>query len=168
MKTKQILLSAVIILCGALAFGQGKNAPYKIERIKAFLYYNTNKSMDTPQVAGTLSENLIDNDSMMLWNTIIGEGSAQGMSNQTFVVVEISGNPKDYVSRDIRLTALLGKKVALRQSQSFAILDQNNRYYAAFMVYDTGCGKLTLTAEILNKQLVESKLKKTIAFNCGE
>lgn len=168
MKIKHIILSVFIILFGAFTYGQGKNVPYKIEHIKAFLYYNTNKSMGTPQVAGTLSENLIDNDSMMLWNTIIGEGSAQGISNQTFVVVEISGNPKDYVSRDIRLTALMGKKVALRQTQSFAILDQNNRYYAAFMVYDTGCSDLTLTAEILNKQVVESKLKKTIAFNCGE
>jgi hypothetical protein len=168
MKAKQIILSVFIILLGASTFGQGKNVPYTIKSIKASLYYNSNKSMGTPNVAGTLSENLIDNDSMALWNTIIGEGSALGISNQTFVVVEISGNPKDYVAREIRLTALQGKKVVLKQSQSFAILDQNNRYYAAFLIYDTGCSPLTLTAEIMNKQVVESKLTKSVAFNCGE
>jgi len=168
MKMKHIILSAFIILFCSFTYGQGKNVPYKIENIKARLYYNANKSLDPSNVAGTLSGNLIDNDSMALWNTIIGEGSAQGISNQTFVVVEIFGNPKDYVSRDIRLTVMNGKKVVLKQTQTFAILDQNDRYFAAFLIYDTGCGDLTLTAEILNKQVVESKLKKTIAFKCGE
>jgi hypothetical protein len=115
-----------------------------------------------------MSENLIDNESFILWNTVIGEGNAAEPSTQTLVIVEISGNPKEYTQRDVRLTVMNGSEVFFKQSVDFVILDENSKYYAAFLLYNTGCSELKLTAEILNKTLVESKLIKTIPFHCGE
>ena len=151
-----------------MAFSQSQTVPYKISEITAFLYYNGNKNLKDENIAGTMSENIIDNETLALWNTIIGAGDAKGISNQTFVVVKIIGNPKEYISRNVRLTVMKDKKVFFKQTQEFAILDQNSKYYAAFLLYDTGCGEITLIAEISNNKIVESKLAKTIPFRCGE
>jgi hypothetical protein len=152
-------LLPILIFTNSLLSAQSKSAPYYISKINAYLVYNQ---------SGKMSENLIDNESFILWNTVIGEGNAAEPSTQTLVIVEISGNPKEYTQRDVRLTVMNGSEVFFKQSVDFVILDENSKYYAAFLLYNTGCSELKLTAEILNKTLVESKLIKTIPFHCGE
>lgn len=154
------------------AFGQSK--PYTIKALKAYLYYNGENPQD-PKVRGSLSENLIDNGEFALWNTIIGEGSAKAESNQTLVVVELSGNPKGYVGRTLRLTVTTNGKQVFRQAQDFAILDEAKNYSVAFLMYNTGCQPLKLTAEIVavktikkKSSTVEASLTKTLPFACGE
>jgi hypothetical protein len=168
MKFKKLTLLTIFFLIGTLLFCQTKTGPYKINNIKAFLYYNENKSFDSKNVAGTMSENIIDNDSFSLWNVIIGEGSAEGMSEQTFVVVEIKGNPSEYIPRDITLTAMKAKKIFFKQTQSFAIFNHNGKCLVAFLLYNTGGEEITLNAEIINGLVVESKLTKLIPFAGGE
>jgi hypothetical protein len=159
MRIKFFALLPILIFTNSLLSAQSKLAPYYISKINAYLVYNQ---------SGKMSENLIDNESFFLWNTVIGEGSAAEPSAQTLVIVEISGNPKEYTQRDIKLTVMNGNEVFFKQSFDFVILDENSKYYAAFLLYNTGCSELKLTAEILNKTLVESKLIKTIPFQCGE
>ncbi len=159
MRIKFFALLPILIFTNSLLSAQSKIAPYHISKINAYLVYNQ---------SGKMSENLIDNESFFLWNTVIGEGSAKEPSTQTLVIVEISGNPKEYTQRDIRLTVMNGNEVFFKQSLDFVILDENSKNYAAFLLYNTGCSELKLTAEILNKTLVESKLIKTIPFQCGE
>lgn len=142
-------------------------SPYKIESIKAFLYYNQNKATKDTSVAGTYSPNIIDNDSISLWNVIIGEGDAMGCSDQTMIVVEISGNPKDYTRRQLRFKAVSEGKVLLSKKMEFAILDSNSKYYATYLLYDTGCNKIKVSAEIFGK-IIESKMEKMINYECGE
>ena len=171
---KQKLATALLFLfCASAALGQNK--PYKIKAIKAFLYYNGENLQDS-KIRGSLSENLIDNGKFALWNTIIGEGDAKAESNQTFVVVEITGNPKEYVGRKVVLTVTTSGKQLFKQVQDFAIGDEASNYSAAFLLYNTGCQPLKLTAEIVNEKtvqkkkvsVVESTLTKTIPFACGE
>jgi hypothetical protein len=155
---------------------QAQNVPYKIDSLKAFLYYNSNKSLAGENVKGTFSENLIDNKGMALWNTVIGEGDAKGNSNQTFVVVQIKGNPGKYTARTIRLTTYQNNKQVFQQSQTFAILDDASGYCGSFLLYNTGCNEIKLKAEIINTpvvsgkkvQRVESSMQKIIHFSCGE
>jgi hypothetical protein len=149
--------------------------PYQIKAIKAHLFYNGESRQDS-SVRGTLSEDLVDNGAFALWNTIIGEGSAKAESNQTLVVVEITGNPKEFLSRNVVLTVRTNGKQIFRQAQAFSILDDRRNYSAAFLLYDTGCQPLTLKAEIVNEKIlakkkvstVESSLTKTVPFACGE
>jgi len=171
--THKIRLLFLLVMASFSAFGQAK--PYKIISIKAYLYYNA-ESLQDPGVRGTLSENLIDNGEFALWNTIIGEGSAKAASSQTFVVVELKGNPKEYVHRKVVLTATARGRQVFRQSQYFSILNDGKAYSAAFLLYDTGCEELKLKAEIIDEKtkggkkqfIAESSLAKTIPFACGE
>ncbi len=141
--------------------------PYRITRIQAFLYYNQDNSLKRQHVAGTYSPNLIDNPEFSLWNTIIGAGDAAGNSDQTLVVVEIQGSPKDYVRRQLHFKALAGGKIILDRKIFFAILDNTDKYFAAFMLYGTGCQEIKLVATISGK-MEESRLEKSIVFECGE
>ena len=168
-------LFAVLLFQLFFSAAYAQKKPYHISAIKAYLYYNTEGRQDV-KIRGTLSENLIDNKDFALWNTIIGEGSAKAASNQTFVVIELAGNPVEYVERRVVLTVTADGKQIFKQAQSFAILNEAKMYSAAFLLYDTGCVPLKLKAEVVEektinkkKQLfVEGSLVKTIPFACGE
>lgn len=156
-------------------FSSAQVQPYRIKAIKAYLYYNGENLQDS-SVRGSLSENLVDNKDFAFWNTIIGEGSAKAESNQTLVVVEITGHPKSFLPRTVVLTVSSEGKQLFRQAQDFSIYDGRKAYSAAFLLYDTGCQPLRLKAEIVDEKTtgkkktrtVESTLTKTVPFACGE
>ena len=102
------------------SFGQ---SPYQIKNIKAFLYYNESKTLDKENSAGTLSENIVDNKEFHFWNTIIGEGSAKGISNQTLVVVEVNGTPKGFFERKLRLTVKSNDKIVYQKRNGLSVND---------------------------------------------
>lgn len=156
-----------LIVCVFVNLSLGQSAPYNIESIKAFLYYNQNSSQNSKKVVGTFSQNLIDNETFAFWNPIIAEGDAEGCSNQIMVVVEISGNPKEYVQREIQLKATVGNKTKFERKNTFAIIDKAGRYCIAYMLYDVLCEPLKITATIIGKG-IESKIEKIIPFECGE
>ena len=172
MKRKSFSL-LLLVLLSLSGFSQAK--PYKVKAIKAFLFYNGENREDA-SVRGSLSENLIDNNDFALWNTIIGEGSAKAESNQTLVVVELTGNAKGLVSRKVVLTVTVNGKPIFRQAQNFEIYGQSKNYSAAFLLYNTGCDALKLKADVVSERQVnkktvstiESTLSKTIPFACGE
>jgi hypothetical protein len=176
--SRLLLKKCFFILLASLSVCRlgAQRPPYEIDSIKAFLYYNSNKSVSDTNVIGAFSENLIDNKEITLWNTPIGSGDAAGNSNQTFVVVQIKGNPEKYTERTVRLTAYQNNRQVFQQSQRFDILDDMVGYAAAFLLYNTGCDKIKLKAEILNISIVsgkkrsktESSMIKSIPFACGE
>ena len=162
-----LLLVAIFFIFNKNYSQTNLNSPYKIESIKAFLFYNQDKSTNYKNVAGTFSPNIIDNDSLALWNVIIGEGDALGCSDQTLVVVEISGNPKEFVQRQLSFNAIAEGKVLLDKKIKFAIIDHTGRYYAIYILYETGCHKIKLTAKIIGVK-VESQMEKFINYQCGD
>jgi hypothetical protein len=142
--------------------------PAQLKSIKAMLYYN-----DT----GKFSDNLIDNADFVLWNAIIGEGSAAGPSTSMFVVVEVMGDAKPNICQTDSLTVTIqqtGKPASRRQVsrlsfygteagvQGSYVAKQN--HFEAFWVYETGCLPVTITAQV-NQQ---KSVTKTIDFQCGE
>ncbi len=71
--------------------------PYKISAIKALLFYDGK---------GTFSRDVLAKPEFTFWNTIIGEGDAEGPSNSTLVLVEVTGKPdSDEPLRKIEFTA---------------------------------------------------------------
>jgi hypothetical protein len=166
---KRLIFSLILIALAAITNYAQQNkstVPYAIDSIKAYLYYETQGSFS----------NEITND-FALWNTIIGEGSAGFPSNSTFVKVKISRkfNQGDFY-RKIRLTATIEQKTVLKQSIDFTLYGNDYTYYAGFWIYNTGCGQLKLTAEIIEEktvqgkatQKVEAKRDRIIPFECGE
>jgi hypothetical protein len=160
---KKILLALFLVI--PIATNIAQTVPYKIENIKAFLYYNQGKGEDNS--GGTFSENIIDNEQFFLFNTIIGEGSAKGQSNQTMVVVEISGKPEKFLTRKLHFKASMGKTVLIDKKEDFTSYN-DGKYYVAFMLHNVNIGTLKLSAEILNGKKVESKLVKKLEYQGGE
>ena len=163
-----LILLITILSFSSICYGQKnyKSSPYTIESINAYLYYETK---------GEFSK--IPTDSMELFNTIIGEGSAEAPSNSTLVVVRIKRNfLEDTEYRKIRLTATVNKRTVLQQTMDCNLYDENFYLYAAFLIYDTGCESIYLLAELLNEKEVQGKKKisvegskrKEINFYCGE
>ena len=136
--------------------------PYAITDIKAYLYLNHKDA---------LSRDISNERKGSLWNTIIGAGLAGSPSRATLVVVEISGRPDDYASRrEVEVTVReSGKKTVTKLKQNFPIggLNEKGKYFAPFLVYDTGCLPLDISARLLGQPAPSSKLKR-INFECGE
>jgi hypothetical protein len=162
-----ILALSQIIFIGKL-FAQ--KPIYSIKNIQAHLFYNLDNDSDTSKYAGTLSENIIDKKDFALWNTIIGEGSAQAPSDQLFVIIEILGKGSTNDERTLRVTCKSNEKVAIKQETKFSIFTINNKYCYAMILNDVGCAEVEIVAEIINSKTtkVESSLSKIIDFECGE
>lgn len=143
------------------------NAQTKIIGIKAKLFYNENKAVDN-SVVGRFSENIIDNNEFTLWNTIIGEGSSEGYSNQTLVIVELSSNSISNKKQEIRLTASTGKNIVFQQVKSIFSVNDPTLYNVIFVLDETGCDDLTIKADILSNNKIVSTFNKKILFECGE
>lgn len=142
--------------------------PYRIAALKAFLFYNQAGPSEGRNLRDAFSDNIIDNPEYAnLWNTIIGEGSAKGHSEQTLVMVEVSGNSRDGQERQLRLVATTEGKEVFNQAMKMAILDRHNHFQGAFLLYGTGCQPLMLRATVEGKS-IEAKLEKQIKFQCGE
>ena len=156
------LLTLTLCILSLHAFSQAK-----VTAIRAKLFYNENKEFATKDVSGSFSPNIIDNGEFALWNTIIGEGSAEGASNQTIVIVEISAKGMSNKSQIIKLTTTIDKKTQSQQ-QTFSCIDCTKPYKVLFILNNTGCDPIKLKAELLNNNKVVSTLTKNIDFQCGE
>ncbi|MEO6391317.1 MAG: hypothetical protein ABIP75_05650 [Pyrinomonadaceae bacterium] len=158
----QLLLVAGILLTSVApvpAAAQEITGPFRITGIQAKLYYDG---------AATFSRDVLAAPEFSFWNTIIGEGDAEGPSNSTLVLVEVSGTDATMATptRRIELIAVAGRRVLLRRAVDIGLFAKG-KYYAAFWLYDTGCQPVKLTARILG-QPRRSILVKNIPFKCGE
>jgi hypothetical protein len=135
--------------------------PYKITAIKAMLFY---------EQKGTFSRDILAKPEMSLWNTVIGEGEAGSPSSSTMVVVEVTGKggaDAPTPARKVELTATASGKVLLKRAVDISLLEDTGKFYAPFWLYDTGCGRIKLSARIVG-QTQPSAMTKTIPFECGE
>lgn len=161
---KFITLCLLIVALDVNASAQKRGSaspPYKITAIQAKLYYHDK---------GTFSRDVLVKPDFAFWNVIIGAGDAEGYSDSTLVLVEVSGksveDPTEPV-RKVELTAVAKGRVLLRRALAVGLFSDDLKFYAAFWLYDTGCEPVKLTARILG-QSQPSSLTKTIPFECGE
>jgi hypothetical protein len=164
MKALNKILTLLILFSTMLMVAQTK-----ISSIQAKLFYNEKKTdLESEDTSGTFSDNIVNNSEIVLWNTIIGEGSANGFSNQTIVIVVVTSNGQSNKNQIIRFTATSGKKILLQQQQTFSCIGNQAKYKLLFLLNDTGCKKISLKAEILKNGKSISTMIKSIDFECGE
>jgi len=159
MKSKCFVSAALIVLLCAALFGQTRVAP-KITAIRAQLFYDA---------TGTLSEDILSQRDLALWNTIIGEGSAGAPSTSTFVTVEVSGRHLPVGGTKIEITAT-GNKNRLIQKKVIAvdIYDERTKFFAPFWLHDTGCEPIKISARLIGAGAPPTVVTKRIPFACGE
>lgn len=156
-------ISLLVLFAKLEAAGQRTPSPppYKITAIKALLFY---------EGTATFSRDVLAKPDFTFWNTIIGEGDAEGPSSSTLVMVEVSGKPSPndpLLSRKVEFTAVAARKVLLKRTTVIGLFGDGGKFYAGFWLYDTGCEPIKVSARIIG-QAQPSSVSKTISFACGE
>ena len=160
-----LLLLVTIFYIGNLN-AQTKSS--EITGLSAKLFYNQNKETSSMNVSGTFSDNVIDNENYVLWNAIIGGGSAEGYSHQTIVIVTVKSIGLSNVEQKIKLTAKADGKNILSETKDFSCIGDKAEHKILFLLNDTGCDELALKVELINGGKTVSAMSRDIKFQCGE
>ena len=163
--TKLIIVSIFLLITFSLS---AQTKPSEITGISAKLFYNENSEMKEKNVAGTFSDNIIDNSSFALWNVIIGAGSADGYTNQMIVIVTVHSVDMPSAEQTLKLTVESNEKTLSTVSKKFYCVQSKTDYKILFLLDDTGCDELKLTADLIVKGKKVSKMERDIEFHCGE
>jgi hypothetical protein len=107
------------------------------------------------------------------WNTVAGPNAA----NATLVIVEVSGarggtytgyfGPATKFS--VRLVAQEPRRQTpvLDRTQAIPVLNEQGKGYVPFLIYQSGCAPVRLTATVVGRQ-TSQPLERTLPFACGE
>ncbi|MDH5180169.1 MAG: hypothetical protein OEZ39_16040 [Gammaproteobacteria bacterium] len=139
-----------------------------ITDIQAKLFYSS---------SGTFSEDVLKGTDFILWNVVIGEGSAKGSSRETLVIIEVSSTP-DAVhpgrSLEFRATYQVGevspdgkprmRNVRVEGRRKFDTFGKSGKKYFGFWLAETGCVPVQIQAKINGGKMTKVK----IPFACGE
>lgn len=147
-------------------FAQAKpKTNQKIADVQAFLMYEED---------GKLSQNILDGE-FALWNTVIGEGDAEGHSSSTLVQVVISTDGKSTKTNPVLQFSAVsedGKRVNYKKNiEYFFPTEGVSKTFVPFLLHDTGCQKITMTIKLVEKSkptVIYQTMKKEIPFACGE
>ena len=134
---------------------------FKVARIGAHLYYES---------TGKMSRDVLSKPDFILWNTVIGEGSAEAPSNTTLVVVEISC-PKEQINvpekRKLAVKVTQGKKTLESKTLEFPFVEATGKIHMPMFVYGYNGEPMKVTATITGQKQA-STLTRTIDFRGGE
>jgi hypothetical protein len=173
MKTAHILQTTILasliallaVNCQAQATGASKRPQeLRLTTMRAMLFYET---------SGTFSPDVFTSE-VNLWNTVIEGASREGASESMLVVVEVKadGDGRVPIGRRVQLTARYriadknGFGTPAFFSKTMRInIGSEEKFFAGFWLYETGCHPVTLTARIVGQK---QTIRKTIDLGCGE
>jgi hypothetical protein len=147
-----------------------QNGKSTISGIEARLFYNQSPNARGADVAGTFSDNIIDNPNATsaLYNVIIGEGFACGYTGQTAVTVIVKSTDMSNMAQSLRLLVTNSGKIISEQTVNFSCIGSPAESKILFVLNDTGCVELNLKVDLICSGKTVSTLKKIIPFSCGE
>jgi|SRR5688572_2588843 hypothetical protein len=153
--------AAVALLApAAAAHAETKQPAYGVAAIRAHMVVEESGKIDPRDMTQHL----------MLWNTIIGEGDAEGPSSTTLIQVELAGPTfANLASGSLEVVVTAGGKKLLKQKLAIGtFFSEGTKLVVPFLVYDTGCDELAITATFTTPE--KKKVKKTagVPFACGE
>ena len=123
---------------------------------------------------GRLSDDVLDQKNAGQWNSIAGPNA----SNATLVLVEVSGAPggtytgffgpkTKYMVRLVARETGRRPKTLLDVTRPIPVLDDRGRALVPFLVYQSGCSPVRLTASIAGA-IPGKPLDRSLEFACGE
>ena len=132
---------------------------YVIAGLEAKLFYSN---------SGRFSANIIGNPKIVLHNAPIGEGTIEGPSENTLLLVRIQGPPKGFLEDlRLRITATAGPDTLADREIKVGSMNTAGNYYAPCWLEDTGCDEVTVVAKLIHG--TESQRKTIIIpFECSE
>jgi len=120
------------------------------------------------QRSGTLSENIMDNPKVTLWNTVIGEGWANEPSTHVLLKIGIK-NTSNTVLQKVKIETRVTEGTNLKFHKSFVnkLVQPGETQFTPVLLSNVGCRPLQIKIKsLVNNQFV--RLSKTIPFRCGE
>jgi hypothetical protein len=154
------LITLLALLAPAVAHAEDKKPAYGVAAIRAHMVVEETGTIDPRDITQHL----------MLWNTIIGEGDAKGPSSTTLIQVELAGPTfANLASGSLEVVVTTGGKKLFKQKLAIGtFFSEGTKLVVPFLVYDTGCDELAITATFTTPE--KKKLKKTVGvpFACGE
>ena len=157
-------IQQIIFLCCFLflfsSVSINAQTPPKIAAIRAQLYYDT---------TGKFSQDILSAKDFALWNTVIGEGSAEAPSTSTFVTIEITGKNVPIGSLKVEIIATGNKnRLIQRKLIDVELFDERTKFFAPFWLHDTGCQPIRIVTRLIGKGAPAGVVTKAIPFACGE
>ena len=160
---KALPLAAVTawLVSGDMANLARPDSDFRVTDVKARLYYQGDGTFSSFDAVADGPEA----PASALWNTVIGEGSAAKPSSATLVLVRVSGprgsarNATLHVVANGPSTRLADRLISLKPFSDLPAA------WIPILLYDTGCERIEVTANI---QGAQSAITKVIPFKCGE
>jgi len=104
----------------------------------------------------------------VLHNTPIGEGTIEGQSESTLLLVRIQGPPKvGLEGLQLRMTATTREDTLADREIDVGSMNTAGNFYAACWIDDTGCQPVTLDVRLIHGRESQHKLA-VIPFECSE
>jgi len=153
------LFAALVILTLVHGLAVAQSRGFAIAGLEAKLFYSN---------SGRFSANILDNPKIVLHNTPIGEGTVEGPSDKTLLLVRIQGPPKGFLKGlRLRITATSGPDTLVDREIDVASMNTAGNYYAPCWLEDTGCDAVTVVVQLIYGN---EKQRKTaiIPFECSE
>jgi hypothetical protein len=145
---------SLIVLCS-----EAKAQGFAIAGIEAKLFYSN---------SGRLSANIIGNPKIVLHNVVIGEGSVDGPSECTLLVVRVQGPAKSSLEGlHLRITATAQEDTLADREIDVGGMNSAGNYYAACWLDDTGCTPVDVEVQLaVGKE--SRRAKAHIPFECSD
>ena len=155
------VLTFSTLFAGPLLASAGAAPQVVISDIQVKLFYDN---------SGRFSANLAQKKDLALWNVVIGEGvGVDGPSNNTLLLVTVTGTPKGYFEKlRLHVLAKTEKATLVEREDGVGIFNSAGNWYAPFLLYGTGCEPVTVTAQLVAGETRSAPVTFTIPFECGE
>jgi hypothetical protein len=133
----------------------------RITALRAYLYYH---------VKGDFSQQDLLSGHMALWNVIGGAGDADAPSSAILALVTVQHSMRlDRNVPSVKLSVRYGNRTTSNQTVSLApFANVKGEMHIPFLIYNTGCERLQVTATLLIGSRNLHSLTRTADFKCGE
>ena len=157
MRLNFIGLAAAAIMFAAPACLAEESTPVAVTGIRVMLFY---------EYSGRFSPDIAPPADVSLWNTVIGEGSAEEPASDYVVIVDLAGPQGAYIEKPVLTIAVKSKgdgKVLAQREASGLLFNVEGKASRVLFVTEATCIPAAITA-------IAGKSRKTIdmEFNCGE
>src|SRR5436190_15216081 len=143
-----VAVGLVSLLAASWAWGQGPK--FAIAGIEAKLFYSN---------SGRFSANILGNPKIVLHNTPAGEGTIEGPSESTLLLVRIQGPLKgELEGLRLRMTATTKEDTLADREIDVGSMNTAGNFYAACWVDDTGCEPVTVAVLLIHGKESQRRL----------
>ncbi len=124
----------------------------EVESVDVYLFYNE---------SGSFSENILEAEEFVLWNTVAGGGSAAEPSDRFLVKVRLKGPKNTYATAPVELTVRVEESEEVLYTETYAGFQftEAGIAYRASMIAGHNCQPLVIEA---------GTVRRIVPFRCGE